>query len=221
MLDLKKYNEEDPLKRLVEKDSGGRELSPMEPPDISNASVQPANFEKYHDCLKQLVHEHQDFNEKLSEFETAILFFKENGLQKQDKIKDSINNFFAYIDHSILPHNRMEEKTLYHLLNERLKTNEMYSKNGSSNTVVDIMEDDHSKLIQLSALTFNLLGLATRLPDQNSRLIVLDIAIEQSMAMIELLRLHIYREDHIVFDLDHQLLSEDELTQIKQQMIPG
>ena len=221
MLDLKKYNEEDPLKRLVEKDSGGRELSPMEPPDISNASVQPANFEKYHDCLKQLVHEHQDFNEKLSEFEKAILFFKENGLQKQDKIKDSINNFFAYIDHSILPHNRMEEKTLCHLLNERLKTNEMYSKNGSSNTVVDIMEDDHSKLIQLSALTFNLLGLAKRLPDQNSRLIVLDIAIEQSMAMIELLRLHIYREDHIVFDLAHQLLSEDELTQIKQQMILG
>jgi hemerythrin-like domain-containing protein len=103
-------------------------------------------------------------------------------------------------------------------LNERLRTNEIYSNDGSENTVVDIMEDDHSKLIQLSALAFNLLGLASRLPDQNSRLIVLDIAIEQSLALIELLRLHMYREDHIVFDLARQHLTEDELAEIKQQM---
>ncbi len=218
MLDLKRYNEEDPLKRMVEKDSGGPELSPMEPPDISDSSVRPENFDKYHDCLKQLVSEHQDFSKKLMDFEKAILFFKENGLQKQEGIKDSINNFFGYIDNTVLPHNRLEEKTLFHLLNERLRTNEIYSNDGSENTVVDIMEDDHSKLIQLSALAFNLLGLASRLPDQNSRLIVLDIAIEQSMAMIELLRLHMYREDHIVFDLARQHLTEDELAEIKQQM---
>ena len=49
-------------------------------------------------------------------------------------------------------------------------------------------------------------------------MIVLDLAIEQSMAMIELLRLHIYREDHIVFDLAQQHLTEQELAEIKQQM---
>ena len=54
-----------------------------------------------------------------------------------------------------------------------------------------------------------------RLPDQNSRLIVLDIALEQSMAMIELLKLHIYREDHILFDLANEHLTEDVLAQIE------
>lgn len=220
MLDLKKYNEQDPLKRMVERDLGTEELSPMEPPEISNLTELPTHFENYHNCLKQLVHEHQDFSEKLLDFEKAIIFFKENGLQKKTGIKDSINNFFAYMDNSVIPHNRKEEKTLFHLLSERLKTNNIQSENEneSSATAVDIVEDDHSQLIQLSALAFNLLGLATRLPDQNSRLIVLDIAMEQSMALIEMLRLVIYREDHIVFDLAHQHLSEDELSEIADQM---
>jgi hemerythrin-like domain-containing protein len=218
MLDFKKYKEEDPLKRLVEKDSGGPELSPMEPPEIADESTQPENIEKYHDYLKQLIKEHKEFSEKLSEFEKAIIFFKENGLQKQDKIKETINNFFAYIDNKVLPHNRQEEKTLFPLLNARLIEEEQYTDKDRSSTVVDIMEDDHSKLIQLSALAFNLLGLALRLPDMNSRLIVLDLAIEQSMALIELLRLHMYREDHIVFDLAQQHMTENELTKIKQQL---
>jgi len=49
-------------------------------------------------------------------------------------------------------------------------------------------------------------------------MIVLDLAIEQSMAMTELLRLHMYREDHIVFDLAQKHLDEQELTEIKPQM---
>ncbi len=217
MIDFKKYKEEDPLKRLVEKDSGGPELSPMEPPEIPDESVNPVNYEKYHDCLKQLVEEHREFNEKLAEFEKAVIFFKENGLQKQEDIKDSINNFFVLIDNTVIPHNRKEEKDLFHMLNECLQAKEMYASKDTSNTVIDIMEDDHSKIIQLSALAFNFFGLASRLTDHNSRLIVLDLAIEQSMALIELLRLHMYREDHIVFDLANKLLSKHELSKISQK----
>lgn len=218
MVDLKKYNEQDPLKRIVEKESGGIEMSPMDPPEISDNSVLPDNFEEYHPCLKQLVYEHKEFSARLEEFEKAILFFKENGLQQKEDIKNSINNFFSYIDNTILLHNKKEDKFLFYKLNEALNAMEIYSESGSSNTVVDIMEDDHSKLIQLSALAFNLLGLVTRLPDQNSRLIVLDIAIEQSLAMIELLKLHIYREDHIVFDLANEHLTVDELDLIEEQL---
>ncbi len=218
MLDLKNYNEQDPLKRMVEKESGGLEMSPMDPPEISDNSVLPDNFEEYHACLKQLVYEHKEFSSRLEEFEKAILFFKENGLQQQEDVKNSINNFFSYIDNSILLHNKKEEKFLFNKLNERLNSKEIYSGSDSSSTVVDIMEDDHSKLIQLSALAFNLLGLTPRLPDPNSRLIVLDIAIEQSLAMIELLKLHIYREDHIVFELANEHLTVDELAQIEEQL---
>ena len=136
MLDLKKYNEQDPLKRLVEKNSGGPELSPMEPPEIADSSVRPENFDNYHNCLKQLIDEHQDFSEKLSEFEKAIIFFKENGLQKQDKIKDTINNFFAFLDNKVLPHNRQEEKILFPLLNERLIKKEQYVKHQLPDPVI-------------------------------------------------------------------------------------
>lgn len=218
MTDLKKYNEQDPLKRMVEKNSVGPEMSPMDPPEISDNTVLPTNYEEYHGCLKQLIYEHKEFTSRLEEFEKAILFFKENGLQQQEEIKNSINNFFSYIDNTILLHNKKEEKYLFYRLSQVLNEKEIFSGSGSSNTVVDIMEDDHSKLIQLSALAFNLLGLATRLPDPNSRLIVLDLAIEQSLAMIELLKLHIYREDHIVFDLANEHLTKDELDQLENQM---
>lgn len=218
MLDYKRYKEEDPLKRMVEKESEGQELSPMEPPAIADESVEPENYDNYHKCLKQLTNEHRDFSEKLKVFEDAIILLKQNSFQKHDEIKDSINKFFAFVDNTVIPHNRLEEKTLFHLLNERLQKKDLYAIKDASNTVVDIMEDDHSKLIQLSALAFNFFGLASRLTDRNSRLIVFDLAIEQSMALIELLRLHMYREDHIVFDLAQQHLTENELTKIKQQL---
>jgi hemerythrin-like domain-containing protein len=138
------------------------------------------------------------------------------GISRRKRPKSNWRLWRIY--NSILPHNRLEEKVLFYKLGEKLIAKKKFNNDGSSNTVVDIMIDDHAKLIQLSALAFTLLGLAPRLPDQNSRLIVLDIAIEQSMAMIELLQLHIYREDHIVFDLAQQHLTENELTEITQQM---
>ena len=39
-----------------------------------------------------------------------------------------------------------------------------------------MMEDDHIKFIQLGTLTFNLLGLATRLQDDRSRIFTYDVA---------------------------------------------
>ena len=55
MLDLKKYNEEDPLKRMVEKDSGGIEMSPMDSPDLTTMPSEPENLQQYHAGLKPLV----------------------------------------------------------------------------------------------------------------------------------------------------------------------
>jgi iron-sulfur cluster repair protein YtfE (RIC family) len=78
-------------------------------------------------------------------------------------------------------------------------------------TAIDLMEDDHVKFIQLGALTFNLLGLAARLPDARSALFTFDAAYETSRELTETIRLHIYREDNILFPLAHKLLSKEEL----------
>ena len=69
------------------------------------------------------------------------------------------------------------------------------------------MEDEHAKAMQLAAVVVNFLGLVFRLPDERSGMIVLDAALEQGKNLIELLRLHVFREDNVVFPLAHQLIS--------------
>ena len=211
--DIKYYKnkEDDPLRRFVEKESGGAEYSPMDPPDISEESI---NLDEFAPCLKTLIEDHQKFIVKLEEFEKAIIHLKTQGIKKEDNVNQSINGFFAYFDQEILVHNFKEEKFLFPILNKRLIEKKEYNQLDGKRTAVDTMEDDHIKLIQLSTLTFNLFGLSVRLPDPDSQLIVLDLAIEQGLMLIELLQLHIYRENHIVFELAQKHLTADELTEI-------
>jgi len=56
----------------------------------------------------------------------------------------------------------------------------------------------------------NFLGLVFRLPDERSGMIVLDAALEQGKNLVELLRLHVFREDNVVFPLAHRLISRAE-----------
>ena len=69
---------------------------------------------------------------------------------------------------------------------------------------------DHIEALQLAAVSFNLFGLITKLEDKNSKLVILDLAIEQGKALVELLRVHIFREDNIVFSLAQKLISKNE-----------
>jgi hemerythrin-like domain-containing protein len=215
MADLKNYRnqEDDPLRRFVEKESGGPEYSPMDPPDIPTK----INLNEYAPCLKSLIQEHKEFTSKIEEFEKAVIHLKEHGLIKDDEVNKIINAFFSYFDENILPHNFKEEKILFPVLNERLMEKEEYNQAGGKKTAVDMMEDDHIKLIQLSTITFNLFGLCVRLPDPKSHLLVLDLAIEQGLMLIELLRLHIYRENNIVFDLAQKHLTNEELNLIMEK----
>ncbi len=59
-----------------------------------------------------------------------------------------------------------------------------------------------------------MLGLAPRLPDEGSRMFVYDVAYSNGRELIEMLRLHIYREDHILFPLAHKLITQDEFTKM-------
>ena len=74
-------------------------------------------------------------------------------------------------------------------------------------TATDLMQDEHAKALQLAVVVVNFLGLVFRLPDERSGMIVLDAALEQGKNLVELLRLHIFREDNVVFILAHRLIS--------------
>ena len=61
------------------------------------------------------------------------------------------------------------------------------------------MEDEHIKVAQAAAIVFNFLGLGSRLPDKRSQEITFEAAFNQGIAIVETMKLHIFREENILF----------------------
>jgi len=210
----KKLKKEDPIKRKAEKDLEDEEFSPMDPPDAYEGSkVEDVSYDEMHIHLQKFMDEHKVCVSKLDAFEKALVAYKENNYQLNDKINQSFSDFFQFFDNNIIDHNQREEKQLFGLLHKRLIESSQ-GEEGTIFTAVDMMEDDHIKFIQLGALTFNLLGLAPRLPDQRSSIFAYDVAYDNGRELIEMLRLHIFREDHILFPLAHKLISVEEFEEL-------
>lgn len=201
-------NQSDKLTKQPEKDVQD-ELSPMDPPDgYMPPATESVPYEEMHPFLQKLTDEHKAFSKELDKFEEILLSIQENGIEKETNSK--LRNFFQFFDNHSIPHNHREEKILFPLLAERLIEKGEHSQGPSPSTAVDMLEDDHIKSVQLAATVFNLFALSGRLPDHDSRLVVLDIALQQGKSLVELLRLHIFREDSIVFPIAHKHISKDE-----------
>src|SRR3989338_3635678 len=145
--------------------------------------------------------------EELKLFKETIFSIQKTGFTRELDCK--LRHFFHFFDSDFVPHSQLEEAALFPLLGKRLIADGEHSPIGAGTsevptTAVDLMKADHLKAVQLAAVILNFLGLAFRLPDEKSRLIVLDTALEQGKNLVELLRLHIFREDNIVFALAHQ-----------------
>lgn len=208
--DLKNLNKIDPLKRMVERQTGEEELSPMDPPDAFNPpAVDDITYDDMHPVLQKLMDEHVACTGEIDAFEEVIGKLFKDGFTKE--VSEGITKFYRFFDNSIIVHNRKEDRGIFPALQVKLLEKGEYSVSDEKVTVVDLMEDDHSKAMQLAAISFNLFGLAPRIPDNNSRLMILDLAVEQSKALIELLKLHIFREDHIIFPLVQQYLAKEQL----------
>jgi len=209
MIELKVINKEDPLKRRVERQKEQEEFSPMDPPDAyAPPNLQTIPYEELHPFLQQLTDEHKVFVKELDTFEETLLHIQQKGINKT--VNEKLSNFFEFFDEHIVKHNQKEEKKLFPLLHQRLIENGEHGQGATPVTAADMLEDDHTKALQLAAVVFNFFGLSMRLPDHNSRLVILDAALEQGKVLIELLRVHIFREDNIVFSQAHQLLSISE-----------
>lgn len=218
-LDLKKLQKTDPVKKQSEKGLEDQEDSPMDPP---NAYEEPGKIEiqseNMDDSIKIFMDEHREVLKVLGEFEKGIVAYKTNGYILTEGINASFSKFFKCFDEELLPHNRKEEKVLFPILNKKLIEAGEHSKGAKQVTAIDIMEDDHVKFIQLGALAFNLLGLANRMADKRSRIFVLDTAYETSRELIELIKLHIHREDETLFPLAQKYFSEDEFEALQIEM---
>ncbi len=219
MIDLKHAAKVDPVTRNVEKGLEDVEHSPMDPP---SAYEQPGtvkdplpNLEK---PIQTFVDEHKIALAQIDTFEKALVQFKSNGYKLDQQINQAFGTFYKYFDDSLLAHNNKEEKVLFPILHKKLLEAGEHSVGAVPMTAIDVMEDDHVKFIQLGALSFNLLGLATRLKDEASRIFVLDTAYENARELVELLKLHIYREDYTLFPLAQKYLSKEEFESIEKEM---
>ena len=201
-MNLKDLNINDPLKRKVTKQEEKKEWSPFDPPSAySPPKKESVRYEDYHPLIQKLIDEHRLFEEKLTQFETTLLAIQKEGFQKG--CQATLSDFFSSFDNDILKHQRKEE-TIFAILKQKLLETGEHSKAEDQTSATDVMEADHIKSIQSVAVVFNFLGLAMRLPDQKSRLITLDLALEQGKSLVEELRLHFFREENIIFPLIHQ-----------------
>lgn len=215
----KKLKEEDPIIRNAVKDENIEEYSPMDPPDAydeNRSVVKGIEIDKMDKVLLDFVEEHNNLKEVIDKFNGALDQFKEKNYHLTKEINDTFNEFFVYFDNEIMPHNKQEERFLFPILHKRLLE---VGEHGDQNiTAVDLMEDDHVKFIQLASLSFNFLGLAARLPDDRSRYLVLDLAFHNSKELVELLKLHIFRENNTLFPLAQKHLTTEELKEVLNQL---
>ncbi len=77
---------------------------------------------------------------------------------------EGINSFLSFFDESIIVHNRKGDDTIFANLNSILLEKKEFSI-GTEKTVIDVLQDHHIKMLQLAAISFNLFGLVTRIPD--------------------------------------------------------
>jgi len=209
-------NTDDPLKRFVEKEKEFEEASPMNPPDaFSPSTVDPVSYKDMAPFLQKLMDEHKVFITVLDNFESALISWKKNGWNFNDEINKNFDELFSFLDKNTPGHNKKEEKLLFPTLHSRLLQTGEHSSGDEPKTAVDIMEDEHIKVAQLGALCLNFLGLGSRLEDKKSREIVFELAFEQGEAIVETMRLHIYREDETLFPLAMKLISKEELLEME------
>ena len=215
----KKLKEEDPIIRNAVKDENIEEFSPMDPPDAydkEKTTVKGVDVDNLDKALDHFIQEHNEMAPIIDKFDEALNRFKEMEYQLDQETNDIFNEFFVYFDSHIMPHNRKEERHLFPALHNSLIA---AGEHGEDNlTSVDLMEDDHVKFIQLATLSFNFLGLAARLPDNHSRFLVLDIAYHNSRELIELLKLHVFREDNTLFPLAQKYMDPKDLAAILEKL---
>lgn len=212
------YKKTDFIKRFVEKDTGDVQVySPMDPPDAYKPQgVVPVAYGELHPLLQLFMDEHKNTMKQIEQLEQTLIEIKKEGINRERN--KTLGEFFAYLDDKIVLHNLKEERVLFPLVHDRMIDNGEHGTGPIPDTAVDMLENDHIKMMELGTLTFSLMGITSRITDPVSNALLMDTAIEQGLSLVELLRLHIFREDNVVFPLAHKYLTPGDYEKITHQM---
>lgn len=200
----------DPVTKQAERGIEDAGLSPMDPPEAyAPPAMDPIALADLHPFLRRLSEEHIGLSAELKAVEAVIASVRSDGLTRE-RYRE-LKHFLGVIDRDFIPHCREEERALFPLLGERLIDHGEHSKGRERRTAIDVMMEDHLRAIQLAAVALNFLQIAGKLPDQRSAGIVAEAALGELTQLVELLRLHMFREDNIVFASAQRLLLTAEL----------
>ena len=202
----------DHINRFVDHDIKPEDvLSPMDPPEkFAPSTVVKVPYEKMAKPLQLLMTDHKSYLDILTRFEDALIQFKKENWIFNNAISKVFKEFFLFVDTDLVQHHLKEEKVLFPLLQERFLQSGEHSPGDDPRTPIDIMEDDHIKLGQTNCLVFNLLGIGSRVDDAKSRHIIFEHAYNQGQDLVERMKLHIFKEDEVVFPLAQKLITAAE-----------
>lgn len=192
-------------------------VSPYAPPEAYDppSKDEEIPYEDMHPFLQEFIDEHNAYTKELNAFEATIAMIEGGKVDKE--MDERLRQFFTYFDEEVVTHNQEEEKYLFPRISKKMTETGEHSKSDENFNVIDVLEDDHVKTIQLAAVAFNMFALFSRIPDERSRYMILDIALNQAKELLELLKVHIYREDTIIFTYAQRNFSDEELTEIQQK----
>lgn len=213
---LQKY---DPLKKqaTVNAKDMGNDLSPMSPPDAFEPPAEKIiPYENLHPFFQELYNEHKDLKEKIKDIKEAFTHQRQNQMTREILL-NKLTQFLQYFHQEFIPHNRKEESTLFPLLNKKLLVAGEHSPTKIPFTGVKILLDDHIHAIRIGGVLSHLHDLMRRLDHAPSQEIVFGQIKKHSLELFEILELHIFREDHIIFGLAQELLDQMELDEIHKE----
>ena len=192
-------------------------VSPYAPPEAYDppSKDEEIPYEDMHPFLQEFIDEHNAYTKELNAFEATIALIEGGRVDKE--IDERLRQFFTFFDEEVVTHNQEEEKYLFPRISKKMTETGEHSKSDENFNVIDVLEDDHVKSIQLAAVASNMFVLFSRIPDERSRYMILDIALNQAKELLELLKVHIYREDNIIFTYAQKHFSDEELTEIQQK----
>jgi hemerythrin-like domain-containing protein len=206
----------DPLTKQPEVGLDDMGMSPMDPPEAySPPAADEVDVAGLHPFLRDLNEEHAALSHVLGVVEEALKKIKETGFSTE--VEAALLGFCQVIEYDFVPHSRREEIELFPLLHQRLIADGEHGTGHDPMTPVDIMLADHLKIVQFSAVVDSLVKIASRLADPGAALVLRDAAVRHTNNLVGLLRLHMFREEKILFASAHRLISTSEFD----SMSPG
>lgn len=206
----------DPVKKQAEVDASerGGQYSPMSPPE---AHRPPCNvkveYENMHPYLKLFVDEHNELKRRMDGFQVVLRDLSLN-LDIFGNVDKTIRTFFQEFMKEFTVHNEREEQVLFPVLAQRFLQIGEHSRTNNPITPIDVMKGEHKEAFKVATECICIWDLTQKIFDPPSQAILMRTFIRKANTLLEMMRLHIYREDDIVFSLAQKHLTTDELNEM-------